>query len=48
MEWLECIACKNRYDELGVRYTCDVCGGLLSVERDTHIDRNSFDDRRTS
>jgi len=48
MEWLECIACKTRYDELDVRYTCDACGGLLSVERDTRIDRNSFDDRRTS
>lgn len=48
MEWLECIACAARYDELSVRYTCDACGGLLSLERDTFIDRNSFDDRRTS
>jgi threonine synthase len=48
MEWLECIACASRYDELQVRYVCDACGGLLSVERDTFIDRNSFDDRRTS
>ncbi|MEO8381712.1 MAG: threonine synthase [Acidobacteriota bacterium] len=47
-EWLECISCKTRYDELEVRYTCDACGGLLSVERDTIIDRNSFDDRQTS
>ena len=48
MEWLECITCKTRFDELEVRYTCDACGGLLSVERDTRIDRNSFDDRLTS
>ena len=47
MEWLECIACSTRYDERDVRYTCD-CGGLLSVERDTFVDRNSFDDRRSS
>jgi threonine synthase len=47
-EWLECISCKTRFDELEVRYTCDACGGLLSVERDTRIDRNSFDDRLTS
>jgi threonine synthase len=47
-EWLECINCKHRYDPLGVRYTCDACGGLLSVERDNYIDRNAFDDRRTS
>ena len=48
MEWLQCIACSSRYDELQVRYTCDACGGLLSVERDNFIDRNSFDDRRSS
>ena len=48
MEWLECIACKTKYDELEVRYVCDVCGGLLSLERDTFLDRNSFDDRRSS
>ena len=47
MEWLECITCSTRYDETDVRYTCN-CGGLLSVERDTFIDRNSFDDRRSS
>jgi len=47
-EWLECIACAHRYDELEVRYVCDACGGLLSLERDTFLDRNSFDDRRTS
>jgi threonine synthase len=47
-EWLQCIACASRYDQLEVRYTCDACGSLLSVERDTFIDRNSFDDRRTS
>ncbi len=47
-EWLECIACKSRYAELEVRYTCDACGDLLSVERDTRLDRNSFDDRRSS
>lgn len=48
MEWLECIGCAARYDETEVRYVCDACGGLLSVERDTVIDRNSFDDRKTS
>lgn len=47
MEWLECIRCASRYADTDVRYTCD-CGGLLSVERDTFLDRNSFDDRRTS
>ncbi|HET7435941.1 MAG TPA: threonine synthase [Thermoanaerobaculia bacterium] len=46
-EWLQCISCNHRYDALDVRYTCD-CGNLLSVERDTLLDRNSFDDRRTS
>jgi threonine synthase len=48
MEWLECIACHRKYDELEVRYVCDACGGLLSVERDTFVDRNAFDDRRSS
>ena len=48
MEWLQCIACSSRYAELEIRYTCDACGGLLSVERDTFIDRNSFDDRLSS
>ncbi|HYC92374.1 MAG TPA: threonine synthase, partial [Thermoanaerobaculia bacterium] len=48
MEWLQCISCASRYDELEVRYTCDACGGLLAVERDNFIDRNSFDDRLTS
>ena len=47
-EWLECIACGTHYDALGVRYTCDSCGGLLSVERDMIMDRNAFDDRRSS
>lgn len=47
-EWLECIRCKHRYDALDVRYTCAACGGLLSVERHSILDRNSFDDRRTS
>src|SRR5688500_12864150 len=47
-EWLECIACHHHYDELEVRYVCDACGGLLSMERDTFLDRNSFDDRRSS
>jgi threonine synthase len=47
-EWLQCIACQRQYDELEVRYVCDACGGLLSVERDTILDRNAFDDRRTS
>lgn len=46
-EWLQCIACTRRYDELSVRYRCQ-CGNLLSVERDTLLDRNAFDDRLTS
>ena len=46
-EWLQCIACAKKYGELEVRYTCD-CGNLLSVERKTLLDRNSFDDRLTS
>lgn len=32
-EWLECIACHQRYDALKVHYDCAKCGGLLSVER---------------
>jgi threonine synthase len=47
IEWLQCITCGRRYDILEVRYICD-CAGLLSVERDGLIDRNSFDDRATS
>jgi threonine synthase len=47
MEWLECITCLRKYDALEIRYTCD-CGGLLSVERDNLVDRDAFDDRRTS
>jgi threonine synthase len=46
-EWLQCISCDRRYDVLEVRYTCD-CGNLLSVERDAILDRDAFDDRRTS
>jgi threonine synthase len=46
-EWLQCIACPQRYDALEVRYTCD-CGGLLSVERGSMPDRRTFDDRRGS
>ena len=46
-EWLQCIECARRYGDLEVRYTCD-CGNLLSVERDTLLDRNAFDDRLTS
>jgi threonine synthase len=46
-EWLQCIACARKYGELDVRYTCD-CGNLLSVERDSLLDRNAFDDRLTS
>ena len=46
-EWLQCIACAKKFDELEVRYTC-ICGNLLSVERDTLLDRNAFDDRLTS
>ena len=48
MEWLQCIACASKFDELEIRYTCDSCGGLLSIERDTILDRNAFDDRRSS
>jgi len=47
-EWLQCISCERRYDAAEVRYTCDDCGNLLSVERDTILDRDAFDDRRTS
>lgn len=47
-EWLQCIACGRKYDPLEVRYTCDDCGNLLSVERDAIADRNAFDDRLTS
>ncbi len=47
MEWLQCISCSRRYDVLEVRYTCD-CGNLLSIERDAIVDRDAFDDRRTS
>jgi len=46
-QWLQCIVCGRKYDELEIRYTCD-CGGLLSVERDAINDRNAFDDRLTS
>jgi threonine synthase len=46
-EWLQCIACGKHYDPLEIRYTCD-CGSLLSVERDHIIDRDAFDDRRSS
>ncbi|HUP60372.1 MAG TPA: threonine synthase [Thermoanaerobaculia bacterium] len=46
-EWLQCIACARQYDALEIRYTCD-CGNLLSVERDNIIDRDAFDDRRSS
>lgn len=46
-QWLQCIVCGRKYDELEIRYTCD-CGGLLSIERDTINDRNAFDDRLTS
>jgi len=46
-EWLQCITCGRKFDLMEVRYTCD-CGALLSVERETFLDRNSFDDRATS
>ncbi|MBV8517833.1 MAG: threonine synthase [Acidobacteria bacterium] len=46
-EWLQCIECGTRFDILEVRYTCS-CGNLLSVERDGIVDRDAFDDRRTS
>ncbi|MCU1231688.1 MAG: thrC, partial [Acidobacteria bacterium] len=32
-EWLECIACRTRFDPLEVHYDCDRCGGLLWLER---------------
>ena len=46
-ERLQCITCAHEYDIMDVRYTCDACGGLLSVERDGLVDRDAFDDRRT-
>lgn len=46
-ERLQCVTCSRTYDIMEVRYTCD-CGGLLSVERPGIIDRDAFDDRRTS
>ena len=48
MEWLQCLACARQFDVLGVRYTCDDCGHLLSVERKAIADRDAFDDRLTS
>jgi len=48
-EWLQCIVdAEHRYPIDEIRYTCDRDGGLLAVERDHIIDRDSFDDRRTS
>jgi threonine synthase len=46
-ERLQCVTCSREYDVMDVRYTCD-CGGLLSVERSGLLDRDAFDDRRTS
>ena len=46
-EWLQCIACPQRFDPLEIRYTCD-CGSLLEVQRDHIVDRDAFDDRLTS
>ena len=46
-ERLQCVTCARTYDIMEVRYTCD-CGGLLSVEREGLLDRDAFDDRRTS
>ena len=46
-EWLECIACHRQYDALSIRYTCD-CGNLLDLKYKRFVDRNAFDDRRTS
>jgi threonine synthase len=46
-ERLQCVTCGREYDIMEVRYTCD-CGGLLSVERTGLLDRDAFDDRRTS
>ena len=47
-EWLECIHCNTHYSIDEIRYTCDADDGLLAVERDHIVDRDSFDDRRTS
>jgi threonine synthase len=47
VERLQCVTCSRQYDIMDVRYTCD-CGGLLSIERTGVIDRDAFDDRRTS
>jgi threonine synthase len=47
VERLQCVTCSRQYDIMEVRYTCD-CGGLLSIERTGVIDRDAFDDRRTS
>jgi threonine synthase len=33
-EWLQCIGCVARYPVGSVRYHCDACGALLTVERD--------------
>jgi threonine synthase len=46
-EWLECLTCHHQYPALSVRYTCD-CGSLIEVKRDRILDRDAFDDRRTS
>lgn len=32
-EWLECVGCRRHYPLLEIRYDCESCGGLLSVER---------------
>jgi threonine synthase len=46
-ERLQCVTCGREYDIMEVRYTCD-CGGLLSIERSGPLDRDAFDDRRSS
>jgi len=46
--WLECLACRKRFDTDENRFACD-CGGLLSLERDgVTLDRNVAERRRAS
>jgi threonine synthase len=46
--WLECLACRRRFDTDEDRFACD-CGGLLSLERERiALDRNVVETRRVS
>jgi threonine synthase len=46
--WLECLACRKRFDTDENRFACD-CGGLLSLERERiALDRNVVEARRVS